>query len=70
MIGQVLQFIGILAIVLGLVASIFGALWRMDTIITLEADLERLEGRMKELSKDIVFIDSRLIKLENRNNGN
>ena len=65
MIGQVLQIIGILAIALGLAASIFGALWRMDTIIGLEADLERLEGLVRELSKDVTFIDSRLINLEN-----
>lgn len=66
MIGQVLQFIGILAIVLGLVASILGAIWRMETIINLGEDLEKIDGRVRELSKDVTFIDSRLIKLEGK----
>jgi hypothetical protein len=52
--------------VLGLVASILGAIWRMETIINLGEDLEKIDGRVRELSKDVTFIDSRLIKLEGK----
>ena len=66
MIGQVLQLIGILGIVFGLVVSILGALWRMDTIIRLEGHTESLEEKVRQLNKDIAFIDSRLIKMEGK----
>jgi hypothetical protein len=65
MIGQVLQIIGILAIVLGLVASILGALWRMETIIRLEEQSKQTDKNIKLLSQSQINIEQRLIKLEN-----
>jgi hypothetical protein len=67
MIGQVLQFIGILAIVLGLVASILGALWRMETIIRLEEQSKQTDTNIKLLSQSQINIEERLIKLEKNN---
>lgn len=66
MMGQVLQFIGILAIVLGLVASILGALWRMEAIIRLEEQSKQTDTNIKLLSQSQINIEERLIKLEGK----
>ena len=66
MIGQVLQLIGILAIVLGLVASILGAIWRMETIIRLEEQSKQTDTNIKLLSQNQINIEERLIKLEGK----
>jgi hypothetical protein len=66
MIGQVLQIIGILAIGLGLAASILGAIWRMETIIRLEEQSKQTDTNIKLLSQSQINIEERLIKLEGK----
>jgi sensor domain CHASE-containing protein len=54
MIGQVLQFIGILAIVLGLAASIFGAIWRYEFISDLRYDCNNLKEQLRRLEERMI----------------
>jgi hypothetical protein len=58
MIGQVLQLIGILAIVFGLAASILGAIWRYEFISDLRYDCNKLQAELRRL-------EERLLHLEN-----